>query len=236
MVGEQVMLSGGYSFRIPIGDHAIDTGVLLKGALRGEVELETTLLEIPTLFSSLSLETLTGKPFRFISAIGVDLGIRYSYKDVFAFGVVGRDLFTPTLIQSYTTLAGFIDSTATPTQSNDQLPIDLSAGILFSPRLGRLERLISDITFLVDYLDILDFITHPETAANPILHASIGLQMTLLQILDLRAGFQQGLFAAGLGIDLSIFRLHVAMFGTELSLEPGGRPVYNAMIGMEFRL
>ncbi len=238
VIGEQVMLAGGYALRLPIamGKHALDVGILLKGALRGEVELERNLLQLPDLFSNISLDTVTGEPFRFVSGIGLDVGVRYSYADVFAFGVVGKDLFTPTLIQEFATLDGFINSTETPTQTYGQLPIDLSAGMLFSPRLGRLERYVNDVLLLVDYLDILDFLTHPATAVNPVLHVGIGLEITLLQILSIRGGFSQGLFAAGMGIDLSIFRLHIAMFGSELSSEPGGRSVYNAMIGLEFRL
>jgi hypothetical protein len=45
----------------------------------------------------------------------------------------------------------------------------------------------------------------------------------------------EGLFTAGVGLDLKIFTLNAAMFGTELSSEPGMRPVYNILIGLEFR-
>jgi hypothetical protein len=49
------------------------------------------------------------------------------------------------------------------------------------------------------------------------------------------AGFNEGYFSAGLGLDLTIFRLSLTMFGSELSTEPGLRPVYNLILGLEFR-
>jgi hypothetical protein len=56
-----------------------------------------------------------------------------------------------------------------------------------------------------------------------------------MEILDVRLGFSQGLFAAGLGIDLYYFDMNLAMFGTERSTEPGMAPVYNLQLGFEFR-
>ena len=238
VMGEQIILSGGYAFRLPFKSerHFLDAGVLLKGALRGEVEFERSLLELPALFTGFGLDTVTAEPFRFIAGIGLDVGFKYSFGEVLSFGLVGKNLFTPTLIQSFESLDGFLDNTVAPTQENVLLPINLSAGFYFSPNLGRLQRIVNDFEIMIDYVDILDFLTHPSSSKNVILHAGLGLQLRLLQILDVRGGFADGLFAAGLGIDLSIFRLHIAMFGSELSTEPGGRPVYNAIVGLEFRL
>ena len=239
VAGEQLMLAGGYALRIPFGEDsesALDLGVLLKGALKGEIDFTSSLLALPTLLSSLGVDLLLAQPFRFVSSIGFDAGIRFSYSDVFAIGIVGRDIFTPTLTQSFSTLGIFLDGTENPAPVNGTLPLDLTVGLLFSPRLGVLERFINDIRFMLDYKDILDFLTHPATARNPVLHASFGMDLTFLQILAIRAGFNQGLFAAGIGLDLTIFKLNVAMFGTELSTEPGLRPVFNMQVGFEFRI
>ncbi|MAG14034.1 MAG: hypothetical protein CMN78_05505 [Spirochaetales bacterium] len=238
-IAEQVTLSGGYAFRIPFPEGSLSTldfGILLKGSMRGEIELTKSVVQLISLFDGISLETVTGEPFRFISGIGLDVGIRYGYSDIFAIGIVGKDLFTPTLTQSFSTFDAFLDNSATPTATDGLIPVDLTAGILFAPRLGIFERFINDLRFMVDYVDILDFITHPTTARNPILHASMGMEVRLLEILTLRGGFNQGLLAAGLGIELSIFNVHVAMFGTELSAEPGIQPIYNAQVSIEFRI
>jgi len=239
MAGEQLTLAGGYAFRIPLSKenaHVLDLGVLLKGSLRGEVELTRTLLELPDLFSNIGFETVTDSPFKLISGIGVDAGVRYGYSDIFAAAVVGKDLYTPTMTQSYTTTNVFLENAEDPSVSYGLVPIDLTAGVLFSPRLGVFGRFIDDLRFTLDYTDILDFLTHPESASNPILHVSLGAELRILEILMIRGGFNQGLFAAGLGLDLTIFGLNIAMYGTELSSEPGLRPVYNAQVGINFRL
>jgi hypothetical protein len=87
---------------------------------------------------------------------------------------------------------------------------------------------------MLDYTDILDFWLYPKLATNPVLHVGIGTEVTMMQILDVRLGFAQGLPSAGLGLDLHVFTLNAAMFGTERSTEPGLSPVYNLQLGFEF--
>jgi hypothetical protein len=88
---------------------------------------------------------------------------------------------------------------------------------------------------MLDYDDIFDFLLHPNSSRHPILHIGAGIEVELLEILSIRMGMYEGLFTAGVGLDLKIFTLNAAMFGTELSSEPGMRPVYNILIGLEFR-
>ena len=239
VAGEQITLAGGYAFRIPLtkeSTHVLDLGVLLKGSLRGEVELTRTLLQLPGMFSSIGLDTVMESPFKLISAIGIDFGMRYGLRDVFAAGLVGKNLYTPTMTQSYATTNAFLENSGDPVRAYGLVPIDLTAGVLFSPPLGVLSRYMDDLRITVDYVDILDFLTHPATARNPILHVSLGAELRILEILMIRGGFSQGLFAAGLGLDLTIFGINIAMYGTELSAEPGLRPIYNAQVGIDFRL
>jgi len=236
---ESILLCGGYALRVPFPDAwatTLDIGFLLKGFLRGETSISTSILELESLIASIGPDTVMGEPFLLTTGIGVDAGIRVGYRDVIAVGVVGRDLYSPTLRNSYTTLSGFLENSESPTQTNARVPLDLSAGLLFTPGLGVLERYVSELTIMLDYNDILDFLTHPATAKNPVLHPGLGVEITLLEILHLRGGFHQGLFSAGLGMDLTYFNLNASMYGTELSSEPGLRPVYNVLIGFEFRI
>ena len=166
--------------------------------------------------------------------IGVDLGVRYSWNDTIALGVVARNLYAPALINSYATFSSFTQG-ATPTMSFGIVPLDLSAGIAYTPNLGALEPYLGGLKVLLDYNDILDFLTHPDTASNPVLHVGLGVEVQLLQILALRVGFDEGYFSAGAGLNLGVFRLNLTMYGSELSLEPGLRPAYNLILGLEFR-
>ena len=149
-------------------------------------------------------------------------------------GIVGRNLYAPVMRNAYATLTDFTNGAA-PAVTYGSLPIDLSAGLLFSPRLGFLEAYMTGLKVMLDYADILDFLTHATTATNPILHIGLGIEAVLLKVLSLRAGFGDGYFSAGLGIDLTAFKFNVTMYGSELSTEPGLRPAYNLLAGLEFR-
>jgi len=129
-----------------------------------------------------------------------------------------------------------MDGQAPAAQSNLLTPLDLSVGVGFRPALGRLDRVVSDLVLLLDYVNILDFVVDPANARNPVLHVGLGAEVELLDVLSLRAGFSDGLLAAGLGIDLRICTLNLSMFGQEMSSEPGVAPVFNFMLGVEFRL
>jgi hypothetical protein len=237
-IGEQLIMCGGYSFRIPLPEKTnstLDAGLLLKGSLRGSFEIEKSFLQVPSLISSIGPSLLNKQPFDFVTAIGFDVGLRYSYNEVFTVGIAGRNIFTPTLRSSYDSVNKFLGNNKPDSTTTGIVPLDLSVGTLFSPRLEGAERILSDLKIMLDYNDILDFLTHPETSKHPLLNLGLGVELGLLEILSLRAGFYEGLFAAGIGLDLHFFTLNTSMFGRELSSEPGMRPVYNMMVGLEFR-
>jgi hypothetical protein len=237
--GEQLLLDGGYAFRIPLPagwNSSLDAGIMLKGGLQGVSYIEKSLFELPTLFSSLGMNTLTGAPFYLNTLIGFDAGVRYSYKKLISVGIVGRNIYTPVLQSRYPTLRSFLDNSAKPTTNNTLIPLDLAVGTLFTPALGALDRFVGNFKLMLDYSNALSFLLYPGTAKNALLNIGVGTEITLLKILDLRAGFYQGLFSAGLGLDLTYFRLDASMYGTELSGEPGIQPVFNMIVGLIFRL
>ncbi len=237
-VEQDFLFSGGYTFRFPLPkswQSSLDFGILLKAFVKGKIEITSSILDLFSLLSSPSVDIIYNQPFTLGIGIGIDSGILYSYKDRFALGIVGKNLYAPTLDNSYSTFSAFLNS-ETPTMSSGIVPIDLSAGMMFSPYLGTIELYISELKLFLDYSDMLDFVTHQATAKNPILHIGFGAEVVLLDILFLRAGFYDGLFSAGLGLDLTFFQLNMAMFGREMSTEPGLHPVYNLMIGVDFHL
>ncbi len=235
IINENILLIGGYSFRIPFpaeSNSAFDIGVSLKTIIRGEVLVEESMLEIFDLFSDLS-NILFTEPFEMDIGFGFDLGVMYSYKDFLSVGLVCRDIYSPIIKNQYSSMNGFFGSEV-PDRTNTIIPPDLSFGVVFSPYLGRAEKFISNMKILYDYNDILDFVTHKETARNLILHMGFGVEFKLLEILTLRGGFNEGLFAGGLGLDLNAFNINLSMYGTELSMEPGMHPIYNIVIGFDF--
>ncbi len=234
-MGEEVAICGGYALRIPLGPTSVQTldfGMLLKGTFTGLADFEESALNI----MNISAASLLNEPFDFITGIGFDLGLRYTYRDVFSAGIVGKDIFSPTLHTQYSSVAAF-SSGADPTgSSNGIVPFALNAGVMYAPKFTDTNSFVSRLRIFADYFDILDFWLYPSRAVNPLLHIGLGTEVTVLEILNVRAGFYEGLFSAGLGLNLHYFTLDAAMFGTELSTEPGLHPVYNIQLGVSFRI
>jgi hypothetical protein len=236
-LGENVEFVGGYAFRIPLPDawkSSLDLGISVKAMANGGIALSESILGIFSLLASPGVNILLSQPFVLDVGFGVDAGLLYSWSSILSVGLVGRNLYAPVVRNTYASLTGFT-SGATPTLGYGLAPIDLSAGVLFTPPLGALAAYLSDLKIALDYSDILDFLTHPATASNPVLHVGLGVEVVMLDILSLRAGFGDGYFSAGLGLNLTVFRLNLTMYGSELSTEPGLRPAYNLLVGFEVR-
>ncbi|WP_455381621.1 hypothetical protein [Salinispira pacifica] len=235
---ERVLISGGYAFRIPIApvEGSIDIGALLKGFLIGKVTVTGTILDIESLLTKINPQAFLNNPFDLTTGIGLDIGARFSlWNNMLAFGLTGTNIYTPAVTNHYASLSSFTSGGGTVAAATTTvLPINVSAGVEFSPPLGIVGRYINDLTLFFDYRNILDFLLYPGTSENIVLKFSVGAEVRMLEILYLRAGFARGLPAFGFGLDLSIFTLNAAVYGEELSTEPGFKSVYNIMIGLDF--
>ncbi len=238
-VGERFLLRGGYGLGVPLPEawnSRLSVGLGLKGFVRGDAVIATSLLTLPSLVGSIGPELLTDSPFELVSGIGIDAGLRWVWGDSLAAALTVDNLYSPNGVVQYPTLAGFLDSSGTPSAPvYDVYPQEINLGLAYTPSLGTVGRYVQDLTVLYDYSNVFDFWIDPGNAENIVLKMSLGVEATFLEVLSIRGGFSQGLFAAGLGIDLTYLQLNAAMFGTELSSEPGLRPVYNLIVGLEFR-
>ena len=70
---------------------------------------------------------------------------------------------------------------------------------------------------------------------HPLLNIGLGVEVTVLNALTLRAGIADALPALGFGLDLSFMTLDFAVYGRELGLDPGMQPVYAMSLGLLFR-
>lgn len=235
-VTERVLLYGGYAFRIfPFGDTPVDTGINLKAFLQGTSEFQRTLLEVPDLAKE-GANLLMNSPFSLTSGIGIDLGVLFPLGESIKMGIVGRNLFTPTTRSDYTSLDAFLSKEQPAPAVKGNVPLDVSIGVQYAPSLGVMELYFRKLRIMVDYNDSLDFLTHPATAVNPVLKIGIGAEVQVLEILWIRAGIFQGLLAFGFGLDYGAIKVNFAAYGTEQSIEPGIRPVFNIAFGLEITL
>ena len=236
---QRLLVSGGYAFSLPPvpgwgGEFA--AGFLVKGYLSGRAGFSSLVLDLPDVIGSLDADTILNEPFDVITGLALDVGLRYWWDDRVAVGLTVGNLLAPAVVNRYASLQGFLDNDGPESRDYARIPQNVSIGALYSPELGRLQRYISRITFYGDYRNIIDFWTAPEQAENILLKFAFGSEITLLQVLDLRFGLNRGMPAAGFGLDLTHVRLNGAVYGTELSTEPGFRSVYNVLVGVEVPL
>jgi hypothetical protein len=233
---ENFLIIGGYSFRIELpAQNYIDIGASLKAFYRGK---SVSSKSDPEFINALSDpgSLIMGGNFTQSIGGGADVGILYSLGKYISVGVVARNAYTPSMRTPYNTLSDFFAGTGALPAEYGIVPLDLSCGLKISPPLGVLGFYISDLMLLLDYTDMLDIYTHPATARNWFLHINAGLELKLLDVLSIRGGMSGGLFAGGLGLNLGSFQIDASMFGTEESIEPGTRPVYNFILSLAFRL
>lgn len=235
---QRLVLAGGFGLNVPLGQEAesgLDIGFLLKGFFTGRSGLTTTVLELPDTISSLGPGAVMDEPFDLTTGMGIDLGVRYTPLAPLTLGLTVQNLLSPAVVNEYASLDSFLDNNPPVDRVRARIPQNISVGLLFRPDLGpSLSRHVSDLKLLFDYRDIFDFWIAPRQAENILLKFSLGTEITLLRVLDLRAGFARGLPAAGLGIDFGVMDFDVAMYGSELSTEPGFRSVYNVALGFRF--
>jgi hypothetical protein len=233
-IRERVLLTGGFALPVPIPaawNGTLDAGVLLKGFVSGEGGFQSSLLDLPDVLGDLGPDLIIDEPFDITTGIGIDAGFRYTYGERLAVGLSAANLVAPTVTNEYASLDAFLDNEQPTGRPDGRIPQDISIGFLYKPPLGPVSRYISDVTLLLDYRDMLDFWVAPETAENPLLKVGVGAEIDMLQVLSVRAGLSQGLFAAGLGVDLSFMKFDISVYGTERSIEPGLDPTYNVAAG-----
>jgi hypothetical protein len=228
---EDLLLTGGYALRFDLGKgNGLALGVSAKGYVRGAISPTMGIVEAMGKLSN-PLSLLTDN-FALTTGIGLDAGIRWDWNNQIAAAIACRDLFSPAIVTEYAHASDFVSALPGTTRT-DTLDRSLDFGLMWAPPLGRLGQVIDSLVFALDYRDILDLAS--PLPRNPILNVGLGLEARFLEIVTLRAGIDEALLSAGLGLDLGVFKLNLAAYGAELGLDPGNRPYYNLLIDFDFK-
>ncbi|MBN2739128.1 MAG: hypothetical protein JXR70_19270 [Spirochaetales bacterium] len=234
---DNIMMTAGLGGRIILApNHLLDIGGNVKAYVRGSFSFTRSILDIKSAIGGDLMGLLYGSEFAISVGAGLDLGVMYSLGDLLSVGLVARDISASyrSEYESFNTFLGVEPGTAT--HPAGYAPIDLSGGVRVSPPLGVLSRYIGGLDIYLDYNDILGFLTHSATNKYWLLHLNFGLEMKFLDVLSVRGGISEGLIAAGVGLDLTVFQIDVAAYGSEESTMPGFSPVYNLALGLRFLL
>ena len=239
--GDSLQFYGGFSFPIfsaPDSGLSLQSGLLLKAFVNGESRLAVNALDVAALNDTISsLPTgLLDEPFYLTSGFSFDIGFLFAWHDFLAVAITGQDVYGPTLTNVYGSILDVSSGVAPVSDSSGLLPQNLSVGARVTPPLGVLGVVMDRLDIYIDYRDIIDFVVSPAAAVNPVLKLLVGAEITMFEVLRVRGGFGQGLFSTGLGLDLGLLELQGAMYGSELTGEPGLRPQYNLELALLVRL
>ncbi len=227
-VGEEFLLVGGYGLEIYAkGPHTVAAGLQLKGFFQVFINQNGTAFDV---FDSLTGLDLDGLPSVLSTGFGVDGGFLYRYGDNLNVGIVCRDLFSPVFSTGYAGIGDFLDGSSNTDTRYDRLPVDLSVGVAYDYPLPVHWVTITGLKFMADYRDILCFVD--PVYRNPVLNFAVGAEIEFLDVVSLRVGIREAYLSAGIGLDLSICKLDLAMYGTEGGLEPGDRAILNIALSL----
>lgn len=229
--GEEFLLTGGYGLTVFSKDaHSVAVGLQMKGFFQTFLYESGTSIAVLNAFTSFDVDTI---PTSLSTGFGLDAGALYRFGDHLNVAVSCKDLYTPVFTSKYANYSDFLDGNAGISTGTDRLDPLLSAGVAFSLPLPEDWITVTDWKVMADYRDFLDLLK--PIYRNPILNVALGTELVLLDVVSLRAGLNETYLSAGLGLDLSLFQIDFAMYGSELGVDPGKRPLLNMVLGVSFQ-
>ncbi len=228
-----ILVVGGYAHRFDFDNgHVLDAGFMPKGFIKNEFRTAGTLTEVMAKVG----DVMADGTYTVATGVGLDAGVRWNWTTYgLGAGFVARDLLTVVMESAYTSFSDF-GSNPSASRVGDMktalaLP-NLCVGVQYRPTWGFLALVDTDLRLMLDYEDALSFVR--PAGRNALLNLGLGAEFTLLEILSFRAGIKDALPSAGFGADLTLFTVGLSMYGEELGLEPGDRPVFNMILAFEF--
>lgn len=230
LAGEEFLLTGGYGITLYEKDkQSIAAGIQLKGFFQTFLMEKGTSLTVLNAFTHFQVNDL---PTVLSTGFGLDTGFMYR-NGAFNAGLTCKDLYTPVFTTKYTDFTAFKTGKSGSSVAAARLDPYLSAGIEYAFPVPNTWITLTGWKVMADYRDVLDLFK--PVYRNPILNVSIGTEAVLLDIISLRAGLNETYLSTGIGLDLTLFQIDLAMYGSELGIDPGKRPLLNIDFSLSFQ-
>ena len=201
-----IMLPIGFAFRIlDLNAHSVDAGFTIKPFVRVMARERASILDL-----------IDNNDFEFSIPViwggGLDIGFLYRWDGGFQAGLTFTDI-----LSRGTSAENLGD--AADTINDYYVPFAINAGISKSFRFAE----FLGVTFAADWRDIGNAFNQTDYLNNRnfLLDFGAGVQVSLFDIFFLRAGMNEMLPAAGLGIRLGALQIDAAYYGREFGYEPG---------------
>jgi hypothetical protein len=193
---------------------------LIKGMIRGEMP---------------SIDLLLNAPGFVATTVGIDLGAIVDLGPL-SVGMAVKDLFNTRYEWSAHNINGITSGGLLPADdgivSESITPMSINIGASFHPDFGKLSILL-DPVFHVDIRNVA-FVKEYYDAFNPLELLNFGAEITVLRILNARAGFNGGYFTGGVGVDLPFLEAQVAAVVDATSFEEIANFGLSAEIALRF--
>jgi hypothetical protein len=173
------------------------------------------------------------------AGIGLDLGL-IAELGWFTIGVAIRDLAGTQFKYDQTSVSTLVSTfnsqmkfpSGTPIAADQYvIPMDVGVGVALHPDLGPFKYFL-DPSVSVEMHDLVGAFSGTESAWAQ-LH--VGAELTMLSLISLRAGLNQGYVTFGGGMKLLFLDLNLALFTRELGLHAGDKPNSGATVELAIR-
>jgi hypothetical protein len=232
---------GGLSVPFDVLGMKVHVGGDVRPMIRAHALLDSVASNLITaLISGGSMLTvLDGAHTVYGVGIGLDLGA-IAELGWFTFGLSVRDLGGTQFKYNLNTFGTVLNALATQVQfpagtavTADQyvIPMDIALGIGLHPDMGSL-NFFFDPSLSVDLHNLAGALAGA-TSVWALLHA--GLELKLLNIFSLRAGYSGGFLSLGAGLKLFILDMNFAVFTRELGANIGDRSSSGASLNVAIR-
>jgi hypothetical protein len=207
---------------LSLENHEVDAGFVVKPFVRAKADQGTSALNA---IGGDAEDLMDNFNVPLIAGAGLDLGFMYRFHRDLAVGMTIDDVYTGGA--KLATIYGDDDGV-----SSYRIPATLNLGAAYT--LQPLPWL--SLAFMLDYRDVTNlFFADDYTKKNPILNLALGTELGILNFLKLRAGLNEMLPAAGIGLVAKAFQFNFAIYGRELGLEPGGFSTYGLDLSIAVR-